>query len=772
MFDSNTKASILEYLKTKIKSSIVDDFIFFDVHDWETDREGILNAILEKFNSEIVIVRSSTLEEDQIGNASAGKYLSILDINTNVVEQLIEAINKVVGSFIEKENFEKRNQVIVQLQVRNPMIAGVAFTKFPKSCAPYYIIEYDESGTTNNITGFGKRKRKIIYRGVGEADLTEMFGNLLQAFVEIEKVLRNNNLILEFAIDHAQNIHIFQVKELKLPGGLKFLDPEFDFELKNVIDSLHCSKKNGMTFSNMADWNPAEMIGPFPSTFSYSLYKELITDESWAIAREELGYKSLEDSKLMVSIAGKPYINIRKSLISLLPEFLPDTLMCRIVDDQLEKLSSDPSQHDKIEFGIAILENSFDRDDLSQVLGKYVDENNSEDYIEKWISFHRELLLKALKMNNEISNVSVNINNLRKRIQAYDNSFNPKVKLNEFIDDLKVIAVIPFAKIARIAFWSKGYLNWCLKEQSITSNELELFYGGLGSMPFSFQEVLSSLNTKQPSNDLIGNLRAQSYDITSRRYDEVLIDGLELTSQMKKSKRKVDEFKPPSSLLERIDKFLYELKLDWSSDVLLKIIGDAIVNRELIKFQYSQVLSDLIESFAELGKRVGLSRQELSFLNIDTILTLDGNIKRSLNHINKNIGMREIHKKILLPSFIDFSTNILNYEIPEAHPNFITNKVVQCESIIVTKKSDAFSNLINGKIVIIEAADTGFDWIFLFSIKGLVTKYGGVASHMAVRCHELGIPAAIGCGEIIFDDLINSNLICIDASSELVYKIS
>ena len=47
-----------------------------------------------------------------------------------------------------------------------------------------------------------------------------------------------------------------------------------------------------------------------------------------------------------------------------------------------------------------------------------------------------------------------------------------------------------------------------------------------------------------------------------------------------------------------------------------------------------------------------------------------------------------------------------------------------------------------------------FDWIFTFKIKGLITKFGGAASHMAIRCAEFQIPAAIGCGEIIFNELL------------------
>ena len=56
----------------------------------------------------------------------------------------------------------------------------------------------------------------------------------------------------------------------------------------------------------------------------------------------------------------------------------------------------------------------------------------------------------------------------------------------------------------------------------------------------------------------------------------------------------------------------------------------------------------------------------------------------------------------------------------------------------------------SGSIVFIPNADPGFDWIFSKKPSGLITKYGGIASHMAIRCAELGLPAAIGCGEILF----------------------
>ena len=57
--------------------------------------------------------------------------------------------------------------------------------------------------------------------------------------------------------------------------------------------------------------------------------------------------------------------------------------------------------------------------------------------------------------------------------------------------------------------------------------------------------------------------------------------------------------------------------------------------------------------------------------------------------------------------------------------------------------------------MLIENADPGYDFIFSHNIKGLITKYGGPNSHMAIRCMELGLPAIIGIGENNYNDLMN-----------------
>ena len=78
---------------------------------------------------------------------------------------------------------------------------------------------------------------------------------------------------------------------------------------------------------------------------------------------------------------------------------------------------------------------------------------------------------------------------------------------------------------------------------------------------------------------------------------------------------------------------------------------------------------------------------------------------------------------------------------------------------------------IEGKIVFIQAADPGYDFIFSKSIGGLITQYGGTNSHMAIRCAELGIPAVIGVGEQNYIEWSRYKRILVDCQKKQVIKI-
>jgi phosphohistidine swiveling domain-containing protein len=139
--------------------------------------------------------------------------------------------------------------------------------------------------------------------------------------------------------------------------------------------------------------------------------------------------------------------------------------------------------------------------------------------------------------------------------------------------------------------------------------------------------------------------------------------------------------------------------------------------------------------------------------------------------INKGKSGYEITENILLPSIISEVSDLFVIPLLVGEPNFITNKIINEQAIMISGK-DINPEKIDGKIVLIENADPGFDWIFTRDVKGLITKYGGANSHMAIRCAEFGLPAAIGCGEQIFLKLEVSKKINLNCSERTITSAS
>ena len=74
------------------------------------------------------------------------------------------------------------------------------------------------------------------------------------------------------------------------------------------------------------------------------------------------------------------------------------------------------------------------------------------------------------------------------------------------------------------------------------------------------------------------------------------------------------------------------------------------------------------------------------------------------------------------------------------------------------------------KIVLIENADPGYDWLFGRNIAGLVTKYECKLAYGDKNC-KFGLPAVIGVGEQKFNEIVTANVLEIDCSSQLIRKV-
>ena len=172
----------------------------------------------------------------------------------------------------------------------------------------------------------------------------------------------------------------------------------------------------------------------------------------------------------------------------------------------------------------------------------------------------------------------------------------------------------------------------------------------------------------------------------------------------------------------------------------------------------------------KFAKKLNIDREDLEYVSIKKILSsysvletekLALTLKRDIKDNKKSF---KILRQIKFPDFITSSNDIYYYKTKMSRGNYITNKKISGKLIYL----DKIENLkkLNQKIVILENADPGFDFIFSYQIKGLITKYGGTNSHMAIRCIELNIPAIIGIGQTEFESVLNANYIEFDCEQK------
>ena len=259
-----------------------------------------------------------------------------------------------------------------------------------------------------------------------------------------------------------------------------------------------------------------------------------------------------------------------------------------------------------------------------------------------------------------------------------------------------------------------------------------------------------------------GHLRPGTYDINAARYDtnNLFFNNINFSTKYNKQKSQKS--------LPNIGKILSKHGLIFNNINFYSFVKTSLIQREELKFEFTKSLSDAIELIAKAGYELGFSRQDMSNLSLNDIFKYNSLSKSKLiNFWKKKIQLQKANKidndNLVLPPLL-FSENdfeIINYYISK--PNFITNKKITGNLITLSSKQ---KNNLYGKIILIENADPGYDWIFTKNPSALITKYGGVASHMAIRCAEIGLPAAIGCGELMYEQLKNSSQILLDCKHE------
>jgi phosphoenolpyruvate synthase/pyruvate phosphate dikinase len=767
----STKAKTIQSLSKILKTAKILPLIRFTVQDYNKNSSKIINTIQAKFQKNI-IVRSSSAREDNQNESNAGAFESEININIKDKKSIKNAIEKVINSF--GKNFNQNDEVFIQQMLSRVTMSGVIFSCDMNTLSPYYIINYDKSGSTNSVTSGNTNNLKSFvcfkeYKKVRDKNLKK----IIDTTKECEKIFNNEFLDIEFAFSNNQ-LYILQVRALVTHNKENLSKINLSINLKKLkkkiqkLNSYHPNLLGNKTiFSVMTDWNPAEIIGLRPKSLALSLYKELITDETWAYQRDNYGYRNLRSHPLLVSFLGVPYIDVRISFNSFIPKDLENKIAKKLVNYYLNRLSSNINNHDKVEFKIIyscfyfgiekkllkLLDYDFNKNELKTIKKSLL--NLTNNIINQKSGLYKKDLDKAKILNTKFDDIV--------------NSDLPLIdKIYWLIKDVKRYGTLPFAGVARAGFIAIQILNSFVEEKIISQDQYNKYLNTLNTVSKKLTRD-NSLLSKKEFLKIYGHLRPGTYDILSPRYDEFY--EIYFNKNKKKFESNYGSFTFTNIQKNKINKLIDKNNLNTNFNDLIRFLKEAIEGREYVKFLFTKHLSQILKYIDKLGKKIKIDQSQLAFLDIQKILNLYSsldfrNLKDILkDDIEKNKELYEHTKAIKLPNTIVNEWDIYSFFLGEAEPNFITLNKIKSE---VITEENLFKQDIKGKIVCIKSADPGYDYLFSKKIGGLITCYGGANSHMAIRCSELGIPAIIGCGENFFSKYCSASNLEIDAANKSV----
>lgn len=789
----SSKADVLKSLYGRLKFSKIEKMKIVTGGEILDDPYKIADEIYRAFAGQMIVVRSSSSNEDGMNTSNAGHYESILGVDSQNTESVVDALRNVLGSYTCDIKDVSNEQVLVQKQVDDISYSGVIFSRELKKNGPYYAITYDEDSTDAVTSGRGG-KNVYVLRNAEISELPKHWGALISAMRELETIFPDYPLDVEFAIDAQNLVTVFQVRPLaaSIKAEKSRVSDEDIFEMADeaareygrIGDML--GEKNTI-LSDMAFWNPAEMIGENPHPLDYSLYREIITSSAWNQGLSYIGYKEV-DGDLMYKLGNKPYISLKKSFLGLMPDDVDARIEKKLLEYYNRKLTADPTAHDKIEFEIAFSEYDFATEDkLQELKGEGFTREEIADLSDSLFNLTNNAICNfgrnRMKDLRALNGLRVHRENTRSNWLMADNDVITLLQyFVQLIESIKHYGTPKFARQARLAFISKAISRSLVYRGVFTDKEIDDFmmsiYTVASEYDSDFQDLVDGRITRVTFDEKYGHLRSGTYDITCDTYAHREFDLSKGSAAARKQRQTIEQLKHTSLDMVKMMDVLEDIGFYVDLKEFVDFLRDSMEEREYFKFEFTKTLSLAMDILIDIGDKLGISKEDMAYLEVPDIQlavrSSAGEIKEKwLRIIDRNRRMFERNSMLILPDVVYDPGGLKCIEVWEARPNFITSECVTGDVILLENyENEDHEDIadVRDKIVVLPKADPGYDWIFAKGIKGFITKYGGAASHMAIRCAEFKIPAAIGCGDCIYSFVERQVRVTLDCANGKIMK--
>jgi hypothetical protein len=774
-FVLGTKAESLERLRPMDHGAVIGALVTCTREGWTRDPDAMLGRIAAELPADRLIVRSSALSEDGWHASGAGRHESVADV---VPEPgaLVDAIDRVFASYVDPS---PRDQVLVQEMVRDVAMSGVVMTRTHALGAPYCVVNFDDAtDRTDVVTGGGDARTVVCLRGAElRPDLPPAIAPVLSAVQKVEGLVGHDSLDIEFAVTHAGDVHILQVRPIARGDRVIPIDDE---AIGRAVHSAQATVRGrtapgptlvGATtrYSVMTDWNPAEIVGTTPRALALSLYRYLVTDEVWARQRAEYGYRDVRPCALLVELAGHPYVDVRACFNSFVPAGLDDDLATRLVQHQLAVLAAHPVLHDKVEFDVLIT-------CLDPTFAARAAELRTAGFTEAEVDALRDAL-RTITVDgfDRLDRDLATLDALRVDIH---NATPPERAIDAAAYHLELArrrGTPVFAHLARAAFVATSVVRGLVATGAITSSRAEAYLATtetvFGRLQADAAAVRDGTLAWDGFVDRYGHLRPGTYDITSPRYaaapEEYLRPLVEHAEMRPADSTPTFAWTPAER--EAIAAELAGLGLPDDVDRLDQFVRAAIAAGEDGKFVFTRSLSDALEALAAFGASLGFDRNDLAHVRIADLLRCRDGLADPraylLRRVEEGVEEHLVTQGVALPAQIATELDLACFEQVTAQPNFVTRHAVEAPAVVDPSGPGVD---VAGRVVLVPSADPGYDWLLARGIAGLVTMFGGANSHMAVRAAECSLPAAIGVGETRYEQLADASVVRLDCGARAI----
>jgi len=697
-----------------------------------------------------VAVRSSALGEDGELASFAGAFKTHLNVVLQP-ESILEAIadirnhgeNKLSTVFNKVSKKQDASEapsvgVVIQQMVEEPDFAGVCLSQGYREEDNAYLLLNFKTGLGDGLVGgeVNGRQLRVLRSEAFRKNVTEhtpFLPELVDNLKKIEAAYGGKPVDIEFAVKNGA-LFILQARPFITNNPAPADKQEQTLLSARKLNETIAGLPANELLCDMSDINPRELLGDRPKPLNISIFRHMFADNIVEQARGEMGYAPLYKG-LLRDIDGKPYVSVRAAAYSFRPEGISAAAYDKMTDIYRQQIIRFPEQQDSVEFQV-FRTNSRQLPQFFKDYPAVFSGNEELEITEAFSRLDRNLKAGIRDFCNAYHDA---LEEYREKIENL-----PDPTLREILDALQEGTFL-FVKTARFAFYKKAAFD-----DAYGSENTALALRGLDTPSEKLQRDLLSFARHEKDKDALaaeyGHLRPGQMDMFAPVYRDDIAKNLNISAYTGISVQEINARE--QEINKRYGDFmLYYSTLDGAHRKDIDDLRLVFSAREYVKHEFMKAYDRLAGKIKNIAGTAGFQDSQTARMSLDDALLLERD-PSSKKMIEEKLSGENDPAFIMLPGVIHGDTDLRCMEISSKHGTYFSKKCVAALPLVVTDENlgQLKAEDVRGRILVMDHADPGYDFLLLYEPAGIITRIGGPASHIAIRVNERGLPACIGSG--------------------------